>query len=239
MKDNGRPETRPHDEPLFVLRYRQSHVILRVICFASAALFFGGVSFIPPYMGPLDLLFRPISVFLFLIAMSSFADPLLFKEVRFYTDRMVLVRKWFNESHIELSNAWFVNSGRGLIRKGVFSQQPTKNFSWILSLFPFRGISYYEDLADPQDARKLDAFLALLSGRKTAEFNQPGIMFRLIKEGTKPRIVDQQALDRVLFQDMKQAEFYRTANIGLLIVGLLIMLGNVILLWPFIRSALR
>ncbi|MBI4964086.1 MAG: hypothetical protein HY913_12475 [Desulfomonile tiedjei] len=239
MKDNDKPESKSDDEPLFVLRYRKFHVLLRAFCFAVLALFLGGMSFIPPYTGPLDLLFRPFSVFLFLVFILSLIDLLLFKEVRLHKDRIVLVRRFTGQIGIDLGKLRLVNTSTGMARKSFFKQDASYLLAWIFSVFLFRGFSYYEDLADPQDARKLNAFLALMSGRKSTELNQPGMMFRFIKEGAKPLVVDLHALDDALFQDAEPTDFDRIANIGLLIVGLLIMLGNAILLWPFIRSAFR
>jgi hypothetical protein len=177
-------------------------------------------------------------VFFVLLLIFSFVHLLLFEEIRLHKDRIVLVRKWMRDRAVELVNARLV-TGRRPARKTWFNKDTNKHLAWIHILFLFRGVSYWEDLADPQDARKLNAFLALLSGRQVKEFDQPWTMLRLIKEGSEPRPVNRYALDEALFQDAAPTDFDRVANIGLLIVFLVIMLGNVILLWPFIWSALR
>lgn len=236
MNSNPRSEFEPANGPLFVLRYRRRHSWLRIIVFAFGALLLGAIAFLVPYQGKFDIIFRPFMVLLFFASILTLIDLFLFEELRLYQDRIVLVRKLGVDREIELANAMWANtSTRGMVRKSVFDQDTNKRLAWVLAFFAFRGISYYEDLPDPQDVRKLNALLASWSGRRAEDIAQSWTNGKLIKEGSKPRVIDKRALDEALSQRAEPSDYDRSVNRALVVMALFVLLGAAVLVWCAIR----
>ena len=100
------------DQPLFVLRYRQGHVLFRIICYSLIFLvwlvFAIAIPFVMKY-GLLDLaialFFELISVFLFFRLILGIVDLILFREVRLYRDRMVKIWRFIGDRQTGLAQA--------------------------------------------------------------------------------------------------------------------------------------
>lgn len=225
-------EFNSHDEPLFVLRYRAFHVFLRTIISAFSFILFTGLVLFP-FGSAFGLLFKAVlGGLLGLLSIRSVIEPLSFKEIRLYSDRIVEVRKW-GSTEILLANTRLVSEG-GFRRKSIFSQDMKIYRGWLARSFLFwRIIAYEESLADPKDVRRFNRLLARLSGRKVQELEWN--LDRLIKGNAGPLPITKETLVEVLscHDDSEQAAYERTANGALLVATLPITLP-IGVLWLFV-----
>ncbi|MGB6063694.1 MAG: hypothetical protein WBG50_02735 [Desulfomonilaceae bacterium] len=80
-------------EPLFVLKYQKRRLILWVVAALFQMFFIYFVLFVAVVSSMLDFIMTKLAaLFLFSILASILADMLLFKEIRFYRDR--IVKEW-------------------------------------------------------------------------------------------------------------------------------------------------
>jgi hypothetical protein len=237
MNYQDRLEITPHDEPLFVLRYKKGKVFFRAVCWLLMVLFILTLTIVGPLTGKHGLIFLFLAgiVFgiLFFAMALQFVDFLSLKEIRLYQDRIVRVKKSMRSREILLADARMITtSSRGLKTK-LFCNRDTKGL-----MSRYKGVLYYEDLADPSEIRKLNRCLAALSGRRVREFEQGTDMEGLIKDGNNPRSATVYAFDEQDVREEKEhKEFSSTANRALLVVICLGMLGGCILWFVIIWLA--
>jgi len=149
-------------------------------------------------------------------AVSQVIDLVLFKEIRLYQDRIVKVWELLGQREIGLTNATLTDLSSDAFRSKRISNQTRR---WLPGLF--NGISYDEDLPDPEDVKKLNRLLAALSGRSVRELRESVRLVRLIKEGHTPPVIDEHVLDQGgSLQDMSDQKFDRIAYMGIFIYAL-------------------
>jgi hypothetical protein len=167
-EDSSNAETKPKDEPLFVLRYESYKLGLRFAVLGILGLCFGMVFFCYPLRASSILkgLFLRVSGGLLLgLVTYQFIDLLLFQEIRLYKNRMVKVRALCRPIQVELANArlagltFVLASGRRLVSKdaGIIFRN-------------FGGLWWDENLADPDQLKQLNTLLAKLSSRPVEDF---------------------------------------------------------------------
>jgi hypothetical protein len=216
MTDHFKPQVLSSDEPLFVLKYRRGHRLLRIFCFSLGTLFFSLFA-LTPLVVPYQLhelivlvLAEPFLALLLLLSILQMAHLLSFKEIRLYQDKIVQVRRCGGEIEIRLADAHFTVPSGGIRAKRIHDQD-TK---WFPGLF--KGISYYEDLPQAKDALKLNLLLAALSGRSVRELGEITKMERLIRKGGALRTLATSTLDNldneVLQAYLEEKRYYRAEN---------------------------
>lgn len=197
MTEHSKPQISSGDEPLFVLKYRRSHVLVRIFCFSLGTLFFSGfalgAALIPEHRFHeliLVVLGELVFALLLLSSILQIAHLLSFKEIRLYKDRIAQVSNRGNETEIRLADAR-LNGNRDRFGPIRIHDQDT---AWFWGLF--QGISYYEDLPHRREVLKLNYLLAALSGRNVQSFyimkNE-----RLIKEGLPLRALADSTLENL------------------------------------------
>jgi hypothetical protein len=172
------PKYASDDEPLFVPKYRRGQVIARMIPFFIAFFALGYGAFAgPPFI-------QVLAVLGFFIYVPIFIHFLFLREVRLYKDRIVGIWYFLGRRQVKLADAQ-MRISRGVI--GPYNRCKTicdkrANPDWGL----FNGVFYNEKLADPNDVKTLNSFLAALTGRKVEEFEQENAMIdSLIKQEHK------------------------------------------------------
>jgi hypothetical protein len=255
---------KPHDEPLFVLRYRWSMRAGLISIYALIIWFAWFVILADPAKTYVDqLLFRPLLVFASLISLCQLMDLLLFREIRLYRDRIVKVRKFIGSREMKLENARLEAVGLrndGSV-KSFFGHNPSPCRRLLHALYPIGAIRYFERLATPQDVEELTRHLAHVSGRNVDEFRGPhiemsklikgaparktqeleGDLDKLIKECTRQRIVSKGSLDEVVVfhDDPIQKAYDRTENRVLFIAMVALLMPSIVLLVFVIWFELR
>jgi hypothetical protein len=237
MNDKDRLGIAPHDEPLFVLRYKKGRLCFFAFhCFLSALFILAFAILIPlidkyglPFVFLAEVVFWPV---FFAIALQL-VDLLSVKEIRLYQDRIVRVGKSMRSRGIRLADARVITTTSRMLNTKLFCNRYTKGL-----LSRYQGILYYEDLADPNEIRKLNRLLAALSGRRVREFAQAIDMERLIKDGNSPRTVTDYAFDEQDLRDEQQEkQFGSTSNRAFLVLFFFLMLGACILWFAIIWRA--
>lgn len=231
MTDQGELGMKSHDEPLFVLRYRRHHVLLRTIFFAFGFIFFGGFTLFPS-RSVFDLIFKPAFGFLSLLSARGLIELLSFREISLYNDRIVQIRKFgIPETELKFANATLISSDTRVVgRKSIFDKDVKASRSWLLRTFLFwRIVVYEETLAKPEDVRRFNSLLAYVSGRKILELE--GDLDALIKKGSGPRVVtkDTSVEEFLCPEDPQQVAYERSANRAFLVVTLAHALAMVVL----------
>ena len=223
------------DEPLFVLKYRRSRVYVRLFIYSFFLLFFGLCALVPleDKQGlVLPLLAKFVFGTLSLVFLFQLIDLLLFREVRLYQDRIVKAWKWIGAKEIKLENASLTSSIPGGRTARTICNHDTK---WYLR--GITGIFYHEDLADPKEVKKLNSLLVYLSGRALQEIEQLATVKKLIKDGDSPRSANGYTFNEdLLNEDLGEREFLRTANMGLLLFFVIVILTMCIVWYPFVRK---
>lgn len=226
--------TRP-DEPLFVLKYRRPRVCVRLFIYFFVVLFFVLCAFFPLRdKDGFALLVLAKFVFGFLSFLSLFQliDLLLFREIRLYHDRIVKVWNWIGAKEIKLENASLTTSIPGGRNARTVCTHDTK---W--NMRGITGIFWCEDLAAPKEVKKLNSLLAHLSGRKLREIECLAPLKKLIKEGDSPRSANGYTFNEDLLNEVaSEREFLRTANVGLLLFFVIVIMTMCILWYPFVRK---
>jgi len=191
MDDPSRSETLPPDEPLFVLKYSKGRVFWRELCLTFLTFPFLILAYFLAHpfttaAGFADLLFEEAFCGLIIaILVSGIVVPLCFKEIRIYGDRIVKVSNRMRMKEIMLEKAT-LHTPNDYFRIKVISDD---NWS---CLWPSRNaITYDERLADPEDVKKFNCLLAVLSGRTVEEFEKETIMDPLIRTRRVPRVIDE------------------------------------------------
>ena len=105
----------------------------------------------------------------------------MIREIRVYKDRIVQVWWLLGSYELHLLHARLqVSAGR----RGRVIALTDRNVPHFRGFF--KTVSYYDQLADPKDVKRLNLLLAELSGRKPEEFEQCGtIMDPLIRKEKK------------------------------------------------------
>jgi hypothetical protein len=161
------------------------------------------------------------------------------KEIRLYQDRIEQTSKRTRERAVKLEKAKIsvfndpdMRTGHPFNRIRIWDQGATGVFA------QWKGVSWNERSANRQDATRMLDLLAYLSGRRVREFGQPEMFGlavngeKLIKKGGNPQDAKGYTFnEELLKEDKNQEQYARIENIGLLIVGVLIMGGMGILLW--------
>ena len=185
MDEQIKPEIKPHDEPLFVLKYVGYKTIIPKIGLLLLVLFLGFVVLVAPSKGRLDLILKPASGLLFLLCGAIFIDLVLFREIQPYEDRIVKVWTGIGATEIKLADAMIgsrMSDVLGLGKKGICHSEFNVHWGWLSSIFRLTAVEYQEHFADPNDVKKMNSLLAELSGRKVEEFEQSMTMQRLMKD---------------------------------------------------------
>ncbi len=202
MDDYTKPETQLPDDPLFVLKYSKGRFFLRALCLSFFAFLFLilGYSLAHSFTTPagfVDLFFKEAFCGILLFGLIwQLAELLRFKEIRLYGDRIVQVCKPTRVREIKLEKANLSTFSRGYISdfriKCILDRD--QYWQWQTS----KGIWYNEKLADPEDVKKFNYLLAVLSGRTVEEFEREANLDPLIRPGYSRRVIDEH-----LFQDQK------------------------------------
>jgi len=174
MDDPAESQMKSHDEPLFVLKYQENKVTVRVLCWAFFVLFLCVLpAFAVAVQEGFGFSFLIAAIWLsFMVGLAAFMmiDIALFKEVRLYSDRIVKIWKYFGPVEVQFENAKF-----GVDRD--FNQNVVtvldRNANRLL--LSIKGVQYDDSLADKEDVRKLNSFLAELTGRRVEEFEKTAI----------------------------------------------------------------
>jgi hypothetical protein len=235
MNVNDQSQVTSRLEPLFVLKYRRRRVLLWLFIYFFYALSFGLFAFVP-LPAKDGIVFVLLGKFVFglisLLGLFQFFDLLLFKEVQLYDDRIVKVWKWIGARAIKLVNASLTTSIPGGRYARTVCNQDTNWYSRGIT-----GIFYYEDLACTKEVKKLNSLLAYLSGRKLQEIEYPATLNRLIKEGDLPRSASGYAFNEdLLNQDPGEREFLRIADVGLLLLFVIVIMTMCLLWYPLVRK---
>jgi len=185
VDDQMTAETKPHEEPLFVLQYQEYKTILPRIGITLVALLFGFAALAAPSRGNVDLIIKFFAAACFLLVGTLALDALLFREIRLYEDRIVRIWELIGATEIKLAEAKVVIrcvGALGLSSKSIVHSGSNVHWGWLADAFRFTAIHYHEHFAHPDDVRKMNSLLAELSGRKIEEFERSTTMQRLMKE---------------------------------------------------------
>lgn len=224
-----------HVDPLFVLKYKRSRVLLWLFIYAFYVLFFAIIALMPVgHKGEIALPALKILVCgsVSLVMLFQLIDLFLFREIRVYEDRIAKVWKWIGVKEIGLASAFLTESVPGGWRARTICPPDTK---WYVR--GIKGIFYYQDLADPRDIKRLNILLAYLSRRRIQEFEDTTTTRRLIKDGNGLRSAIGYTFDeRLLDEVTDERAFNHKANLATLVVALCLILGMCILWYPFMRA---
>jgi hypothetical protein len=208
-------------KPLFVLKYRRFTDLLLIALLAVGFIFFAYLASSTVVKGFHSVICPPFFWLMAILALRALIENVSFKEIRLYNDKIVQVWRW-GTTEIAISNAGLktVHTRAGNV-KIIFDQKAKIYSGWIQYFFFFwKAVVYEEAWADPEDAKKLNAMLAYLSGRRVQELEND--LDKLIKQGVGPRIIANQTPSEAYKypDDHDQDAFERSAR------------------WPFIFACL-
>ncbi|MEW6352265.1 MAG: hypothetical protein AB1646_24710 [Thermodesulfobacteriota bacterium] len=185
MKDrlNDRKESslQTTEAPLFVLKYRR-WPRAKLACYPLPFIYAIGIQIaaVPTesQWGLVEILLRLVSSYGVVLLIAVSGEMVLFREIRVYRNR--IVKAWIGLGEREVAWAHASLYGYGIkesairlrwVCDGRIKIHPILNPGLGTSFLPpFRGVLYDEGLADRDDATRLNALLAELSGRTVAEF---------------------------------------------------------------------
>jgi hypothetical protein len=175
MDDQTKSQIKPHDEPLFVLKYLGYKTIMPILGLFLLVIFLGLVTFVAPSKGRFDLVLKPALGLCFLLCGILLIDLVLFQEIQLYKDRIVKVWTGIGATEIKLADAMIgsrMSDVLGLGKKAICHSEFNVNWGWLSSIFRLTAVEYQEHFADPNDVKKMNSLLAELSGRRVEEFEQ-------------------------------------------------------------------
>jgi len=175
-----------YDEPLFVLKYQKRKVILWVLfCLWPIPLFYYAF-FVYVYRFPSNPVFAMLWGLMYLFFCVPFVtEMVLFKEIRFYSDRIVKAWSLIGTKELELAQLGLgsrCSPQLGIGGKYFFERGMNPSWRALAPYLYMIGITYQESFADRRDVKQLNTLLAQLSGRKVEEFEQTVTMGKLIKD---------------------------------------------------------
>lgn len=169
------------EQPLFALKYQPQRVAWSVFWASIVGIPVGLILTFNAHLAKTGfnvMLFITVGSLILIASIFQIIDSLLFKEIRVYKDRILKIWHLLGKREINFQDARMDGMRSPIVSTKKIFRSGTNVF-----LAPFKGIYYDENLARPQDIKKLNSILADLTGRKVEEFEKFKITFKkLIKE---------------------------------------------------------
>jgi hypothetical protein len=224
------------DQPLFVLKYRRSGVLLRGLLLLFLLGIFVPMSFVA-LMTTLSGLWLVLGIIVFgcciaALIILAVLDVLFFQEIRLYHDKIVRVCKLRGETRIKLTDAKIsINRSSGDMNLRKFApiylifmrDQATK-----------KRIVCDESLAEWEDVRKLRRWLARISGRRIEEFEEGTILreeklMRISEADSRKAIRDYTLYNDLMHESRGLRQYNRRTKWAFFVAIIFIMLGPCVL----------